>query len=275
MNIWAMSDLHLETTVGWDLPPADAWPPFDVLVVAGDLITRMERGVRWLAERVTDRPVIYVAGNHELWGGDVDRAIEKAKQAALGTTVRVLQDETTMVGDVTFVGATLWTDYDLLGDRSRAMDVAAKRMNDHRKIRVNSYAERFLPTRALTRHGVSRRFLEHTLRAPRPGKLVIVTHHAVSPDGRRKGDGSVRLTDEDMLEAAYRSDLTTLMSPALNEGRGALRPADLWIFGHTHESVDRIEGQTRLFSNAKGYGPWKIGDDWQNPDFGVSLTVEI
>ena len=45
MRIWVLSDLHIELTSGWDLPaPADR-PDFDVLVMAGDLIPGMERGV--------------------------------------------------------------------------------------------------------------------------------------------------------------------------------------------------------------------------------------
>jgi hypothetical protein len=44
-----------------------------------------------------------------------------------------------------------------------------------------------------------------------------------------------------MLSAAYRSDLTALMWPQpANVGNGALRPAELWIFGHTHESEDTV-----------------------------------
>ena len=78
--LWILSDLHLELTRGWDLPSGDARPRFDVLVVAGDLVPRMERGVAWLRERVPDRPVIYVAGNHEGYGCDVDRTVEKAKR---------------------------------------------------------------------------------------------------------------------------------------------------------------------------------------------------
>jgi hypothetical protein len=35
----------------------------------------MERGVAWLLERVTDRPVIYVPGNHEFYGCDIDRTV--------------------------------------------------------------------------------------------------------------------------------------------------------------------------------------------------------
>ena len=276
MLLWIMSDIHLESTVGWDLPSGGARPVFDVLVVAGDLIPRMERGVRWLAERVPDRPVIFVGGNHEAYGVDLDRTYQKAKEAALGTTVRVLQDETTMVGDVTFAGATLWTDYDLLGDRRRAMGVAAGRMNDHRKIRTSAYRERFLPRHARERHKESRRFFEGVMRSPRPGPLVAVSHHCVLPGSNTAIAGPGRPSDEDMLDAAYRSDLTPLMSPAPDDGRGVLQPADLWVFGHTHESFDGVvAGSTRLVSNAKGYGPWKSGETWENPGFDPVLTVEI
>jgi hypothetical protein len=78
MRLWIMSDIHLKLTRGWDLPFRDARPDFDVLIVAGDLIPRAERGVRWLLERVPDRPVIYLMGNHEAYGVDIDRTIEKA-----------------------------------------------------------------------------------------------------------------------------------------------------------------------------------------------------
>jgi 3',5'-cyclic AMP phosphodiesterase CpdA len=86
MRFWVLSDLHMDLTKGWDLPAPSERPPYDVLVVAGDLISRMERGVRWLAERVTDRPVIYVPGNHEGYGADIDRTVEKARQAAPAPT---------------------------------------------------------------------------------------------------------------------------------------------------------------------------------------------
>ena len=36
MRIWPISDVHLESTSGWDLPSGDARPSFDVMVVAGE-----------------------------------------------------------------------------------------------------------------------------------------------------------------------------------------------------------------------------------------------
>ncbi len=281
MRLWVLNDLHVELTRGWDLPaPADR-PDFDVMVVAGDLIPKLERGVRWLADRVPDKQSILVPGNHEFYGCDVDRTVEKALEAAEGTNVHVLQNRAVKIFNVTFAGATLWTDFDLYGDPRRAMAVAGERMNDSKKIRKKSYAERFLPRDALARHKDSRAFIEGELRKDRAdGKLVVVSHHAPVPDPRLpaapSGAGGT-VSDEKMLDAAYRSDLTALMSPQpAADGRGALLPADLWVFGHTHESFDAIVGGTQLVSNAKGYGPWPPKErTWENASFDPNFVIDI
>jgi predicted phosphodiesterase len=278
-----MSDLHLELTRGWDLPAAGARPDFDVLVVAGDLIPRMERGVAWLAQRLDGRHAVYVPGNHEGYGCDVDRTVEKAREAAVGTTVHVLQNEAIRIGNVTFAGATTWTDFDLFGDQRRAMSVAADKMNDFRKIRTGRYLDRFRPPHALARHLESVAFFEAEMRKPRPGPLVAISHHAVHPGAtvRARLADAAPLSDDEILTAAYRSDLTRLMTPAPDDGRGPLRPADLWIFGHTHESLNEtldttIGSTTRLVSNAKGYGPWPPRETtWDNAKFDPNLIIEI
>jgi predicted phosphodiesterase len=275
--LWIVSDLHLELTRGWDLPSVGARPRFDVLVVAGDLIPRMERGVAWLRERVRDRPVIYVPGNHEGYGCDVDRTVEKAKEAAEGSKVFVLQNEAIQIGNVTFAGATLWTDFNLFGDQRRAMAVAADQMNDFREIRVSRYQDRFRPQHALARHMESRAFLETEMRKPRGGPLVVVTHHAPHPGHSSPRYRSERLADEEILTAAYRSDLTSMIWPAPIEGtRYSLWPADLWIYGHTHESEDVTIGHTRVVSNAKGYGPSVPRHrTWDNARFDPNFVIDI
>ena len=277
MRLWVTSDLHLELTRGWDLPSTGARPRFDVMIVAGDLVPHMERGVAWLLERVTDRPVLYVAGNHEGYGCDVDRTVEKAREAAAGTNLSILQNETVRIGDVTFAGATLWTDFELFGDQSRAMRVAGEQMNDFRKIRTAHYADRFRPQHALARHMESRAFLEAEMRKPRDGPLVVISHHAPHPGRSSLKQQRERLPDEEILMAAYRSDLTSLMSPAPIEGGcNPLRPADLWIYGHTHEFEDVTIGCTRVVSNAKGYGPWvPQRRAWDNSRFDPNFVIEI
>jgi predicted phosphodiesterase len=272
LRLWILSDLHLELTRGWDLPSGDARPDFDVLVVAGDLIPRMERGVRWLRERVTG-PVVFVPGNHESYGCDVDRTVEKARAVAAGTGIHVLQNETCSIGGLTFAGATLWTDFALNGDAHRGMAAAGDRMNDFKKIRTAGYSRRFLPHHALARHLESRAFLEAEMRRPRCGRLVVVTHHAPVPEMPQAAGGS---GEDPGLDPSFRTDLTMMMSPAADEGRGALRPADLWIYGHTHESLDARIGATRVVCNAKGYGPWPPRDTaWDNPRFDPNYVIEI
>ncbi|MHC2467414.1 metallophosphoesterase [Bradyrhizobium embrapense] len=280
MRLWVLSDLHVEQTRGWDLPTGDARPQFDTLVVAGDLIPRMERGVSWLVERVPDKPVIYASGNHEAYGTDIDRTVEKAMSAADGTKVLVLQNRSIKLDDVTFAGGTTWTDFNLFGDAHRAMRVAAERMNDFRKIRTARYQQRFLPHHAPDRHMQARSFLDAEMREPRSGPLVVVTHRAPIPSRANRLARlypSSRRSDEELLDAIYRSDLTELMLPTTNDDeRGALEPADLWIYGHTRESEDTVVGVTRVVSNAKGYGPWLPQQPaWGNPQFNPNLVVEI
>jgi predicted phosphodiesterase len=274
VRLWILSDLHVELTRGWDLPSDDARPQFDVLVIAGDLIPRAERGVKWLRERVPDRPVIYVAGNHEFYGTDEFRTVEKAKAVAEGSNVHVRQCDTVRIGDITFAGATTWTDFHLLGDQHHAMRVAAQRMSDFRKIRTARYERRFRPDHAYTRHIAARTFFEEEMRKPRLGRLVVVSHHAPHPGPALPL--SVPPKQDEILNAAYRSDLTALMRSASDDEFRPLKPADLWIYGHTHESEDIIIGHTRVVSNAKGYGPWPpYQPTWDNPRFDPNFVVEI
>ncbi|WP_409192013.1 hypothetical protein [Bradyrhizobium sp. RDM4] len=165
---------------------------------------------------------------------------------AAGTNVHVLENETVRFGGVTFACCTLWTDFAINGDAYRGMLVAGERMNDFRKIRISNYERRFLPRHALTRHVKSWAFLDAEMRKPREhgDGLAIVSHHCPIPDPGESGN-------DPTLDPAYRSDLRRLMVSAPDDGRGALRPADIWIYAHTHESFDAVVGATRVVSNAR------------------------
>jgi len=247
--IWERSEVHLEATRGWDLPFAESRPRFDVLVVAGDLIPRRERGVRWLSERVTDRQVIDAPGNHEVFGFDIDRTVEKAREAAAGTNIHILQNEAVTIEGVLFVGAALWTDFAPFGGRDLAMLRAADGLNDYHRIRVRRYAKRLLPAHTVCRHFETRGFIQRATREARAERMVVITHHGCVPQAVKSGTGN------DILSAAYIGDY-----------RDLLENVDLWIYGHTGESRDVMVGRTRIFGNSKGYGPWPPRETtWDNP----------
>jgi predicted phosphodiesterase len=262
VKLWIMSDIHTELTEGWDLPAPGARPEFDVLVVAGDLVPKMERGVAWLCERVTDRPIIYVPGNHEFYGTDLDKTVDEARVAANGTNVHILQNAAIHVCGVRFIGATLWTDFNLFGNPPVAMNAASVVMNDFQRIWKNNHQQRLRPVDTVARHMESRAFVVAELAKPFPEKRVVVTHHAPLGDARRPG------YEEDIVAAAYASSLEYLVANS---------SADLWIYGHVHISDDRTIGATRIVSNAKGYGPYPLMGlpTWDNPNFDPQLVVEV
>jgi 3',5'-cyclic AMP phosphodiesterase CpdA len=255
--LWVLSDFHIGAERGWDLPPPGKRPPFDVMVVAGDVITRQERGVRWLAERVSDRPVLYVSGNHEPYGEDILRDVDKARRAAIGTSVTVLNNETAVIGDVTFVGACFWTDFALFGNPERAMACAGEVMNDYRKIRKGNYVYRLRPEDTLALNRASRAYFAAAARNATTDKIVAISHHCPHPLGLRAG------TEEDLISAAY-----------ANSGCDDLiQMFDAWVYGHTHETKHVKVGRSILATNAKGYG--FVDGNVDNPAFDIGFTIEI
>ncbi|MBP1097512.1 metallophosphoesterase [Bradyrhizobium diazoefficiens] len=205
-----------------------------------------------------DKPVIYVAGNHEFYGCDIDRTVDKARQLATGTNVHVLQNDTVTIDGVLFVGSTLWTDFNLFGNAELAMSRAADGMNDYRRIRKRRYAERLRPIDTFRRHLESRDFIARVTRDGHSKPTVVVSHHGSVKEAISAG------AENDILSAAYASDCQEL-----------LEPVDLWIYGHTHEHRDFIIDRTRLVTNAKGYGPWRPDERWENPSFDPNWVIEI
>ena len=204
------------------------------------------------ARRVTGE-TLYIPGNHEPYGVDIDRTVEKARTAAAGTNIRVAQNDAVVIGGVRFIASTLWTDFALFGDPELAMRIAADEMTDYRRIRIEHYALRLRPHHTLARHREARAFIEAGLARPFEGPTVVVTHHAADPGAVAGDDGAI--------SAAYASDLRAVMEE--------FGPS-LWIYGHTHKSGDRVVGRTRVVANAKGYP----APD-HNPDFDPLFTIEI
>ena len=231
MKIHVLSDLHTEFEP-FDPPQTDA----DVVVLAGDTATGTQ-GIELARKWFTGRPVLYVAGNHEYYRESTPRLSRKLAEATRATRIRYLENAEAVLDGVRFLGCTLWTDFELFGERHSSMAAAQAAMNDFRLIRVDPEYRRFRPADARVSHLVSLDWLTSRLEAPFDGPTVVITHHApslrsVSPTFR-----------EHPATPAYASDLEWML-----DGRVAL-----WIHGHTHVCLDYEIGGTRVVSNQRGY----------------------
>ena len=190
MRILVFSDLHLELHPRWSL--RRRWPQYDVAVCAGDLSGSIALSVAYLATHpvLGSKPAILVAGNHEYWDDEMSQAEEAGRWAAKGTNVRFLQGEAAEIDGLTFVGATLWTDYALLGEPAWHARRAAQAMEDHNRIAVRTTSgdkRAFMPGDAVDLHRAQLSAIEAHLAKAR-GKTVVVTHHLPS---RRSIDASL------------------------------------------------------------------------------------
>lgn len=231
MRLRILSDIHLE--FGDYVPPV---VEADVVVLAGD-VGKGTAVIPWAARHFPETPCVFVPGNHEYYGGSFEAVLAALRAAAVGTHVRVLDRDAVEIGGVRFVGATLWTDYALGGDRVKNLAAAAYGLADYRHIRLEPSYRKLRPEDTWGWHDTTLGWMRSTLAAS-TGPTVVVTHHAPSP--RSLADRYVG----DPLSAAFISDLDSFVAES---------GAKLWIHGHTHHSVDYMLGATRVLSNQRGY----------------------
>lgn len=259
MRLWIMSDLHLDVhpeSHPFKLPKER--PECDAVIIAGDICEGGGKAITWVANQVFGVPVFVVMGNHEPYRDAIEHCRERAAEVAVKySNIHILQDSHVDVGGARFIGATLWTDYELYGAPYawQSYTAAATAMNDHRLIRVASDGYRKWRTKdAWREHCVSRDYIEQTLLEPFKGPRIVVTHHAPS----QKSIDHKRYAG-DTLNGAYVSNLDHLVDQA-----------DLWVHGHLHKVSDYTIGDGRVVCNPRGYV--SHGED---TGFNPSLIIEV
>jgi len=259
MRLLILSDLHRKV---WrqNAPPIElAHSRPDVVILAGD-IGHPAEVIPWAAGQFGDLPVLFVAGNHEAYGNSWEGAMrELAQHARQAPNVHVLDRDELIMGDVRFLGATLWTDYALFGAAlsELAMAAALPVMADYRRITVEQDGPHPMrPSDTVRLHQRDLAWLRECLQTPFSGRTVVVTHmapsmHSVAP----------RYAD-DPVSAAFASRLDELAALA-----------QLWVHGHTHDSFDYPLQGCRVVCNPCGY---MRGDGTpENARFDPQLVVEI
>jgi predicted phosphodiesterase len=253
MRLNILSDLHLGLG-NLDPPATDA----DVVILAGD-VSRPREAIAWASQ--LEKPVLYVAGNHEFYGGSLSGTVEALKTFAASSAVRVLDDEEIVLGGVRFLGTTLWTDFMLFGDgprRDAAINEAHRFMRDFSRIRTDDVSrEVFTPHDAAARFRTHSAWLAARLAEPTEVPTVVITHHAPS-----RRSIHTRFA-ESLLNACFVSDLERLMDR---------RRAVLWVHGHTHDSFDYTVNGTRVVCNPRGYAKDGVNE---NACFDPTLVIDV
>ena len=255
MRIHLLSDLHLE--FGAFTPPdTDA----DIVILAGD-IAEGTKGIEW-AKEAFDCPVIYIADNHEFYtqpqqSTTYSQIQTSLRAAAAGTHIHFLENESISFGDLRFLCCTLWTDFEIYGLQFTGMMAARLALSDFNGA-IKTESGFFRPDDALRLHQESKHWLRENLIEPWDGKTVVVTHflpcqRSIAP--RWGGSAS---------NAGFASNMDEFLGMA-----------DLWIHGHTHDSMDYELNDCRVVCNPRGYARTWDGKSIENANFNAGLIVDL
>ncbi|MCU7940005.1 MAG: metallophosphoesterase family protein [gamma proteobacterium symbiont of Bathyaustriella thionipta] len=299
MKIQLLSDVHWEFLSNEHSIPDIEATDSDVVVLAGDIHTGVH-GIQWAAkqQKRLNKPIIYVAGNHEYYQHDLYALNQALKQSAKAHNVHLLQNNSVVINEVRFLGATLWTNF---GEHHTGlMTIAHNNINDYRFITADKWWQtqrslkitqkyfknhedieehkgQFLPHVAYDEHKKSIRWLTKELEKSFDGKTVIITHHAPSYLSLKP------LIDIDYVTqpkvwiphardrlgiykvAGYASDLSQLLSQYH-------QTIDLWMHGHTHCQLDYIHKGVRVVANPIGY-PRGKRDEFSNQIFSIMFKT--
>jgi Icc-related predicted phosphoesterase len=232
MKIQIISDLHQEFGF-MDIYFEGA----DLVILAGD-INLGTKGIEWIKTTIRDVPVIYVLGNHEYYKGSYPKTLNAIRNSASDSNVHVLENKAVVIKDVTFHGATLWTDFALLGDSRFNGSICQGKMNDYKMIRRDPSYSKLRSIDTYVIHQVSLKWLRSSLELSTTKKNIVVTHHAPSPKSLPEEH------KDDILSSAYASNLEPMILQYQPQ---------FWIHGHIHVPIEYEVGCTKIICNPHGY----------------------
>ena len=205
--------------------------------------------------------VLYVMGNHEHYHGDFATTGKIIKEElAQYANVHLLDRETKVIDDVTFIGGTLWTDMNkedgitlmhmknMMNDFRCVKNSSRKRHYRDTLGNPHSQASNFTPDDAVEDHKKMLEYIKIMIEGKHDQKIVVVGHHAPS-----KASTHPRYVNETIMNGGYSSDLSKFILD---------RPQiKLWTHGHTHENFDYLIGSTRIVCNPRGYINYEASAD--------------
>jgi hypothetical protein len=187
-----------------------------------------------------------IPGNHEFYDGEYHDTLARMRASAARHEIHLLENDALVIGDVRFLGCTLWTDFRLFENAGRPLQLTAEQaveasrrmVPDFRTIRfAHEGSERpFAWQDWVSLHAYSRAWLAAELSRDWPGRTVVITHHL--PSWLSVHPGFTTWASN----AAFASDLD-----------GLIERATLWIHGHTHTTQRYRVGNAQVVCNPRGY----------------------
>jgi predicted phosphodiesterase len=234
VKIRLLSDLHLE---GYRYYYEYAGE--DIVVLAGDIHTQGRHD--FILDQIpTAVQILFVAGNHEYYGAVFETANEYFKDLENKySNFKFLNNESASIRDVEFFGGTMFTNWELDNDVWTAKQRAKDGIADFEwisKIGRDGQERRWNTDDHLQEHlAYTERLVQWKNKLAE--KRVVISHFVPHPEGSDpKFAGSA-------LNPYFISNMEQYMTGV-----------DVWLYGHTHSSCDKVINGCRLVCNPRGYG---------------------
>ena len=280
MKISLVSDVHLEFG-DLDIVNTDN---AEVLILSGDICVAADLDMRdrrqtelgfarWRSEMFHEffercaanfPHVIYIMGNHEYYHSDFATALtDVRRKLAHLSNLYIMERDVKVIGDVTFIAGTLWTDM----NNSDPLTLSHMRtmMNDFRVItnsatpvhfktqegEFRTRVGKFSPEDAVTEHVKMKQYIQRVVQGNHDTKYVVVGHHAPS-----RLSTHAMYANDTVMNGGFSSDMDEFI-----QDHPQIR---LWTHGHTHHEFDYMIGGTRVMCNPRGYtGYEQQADEWE------------
>lgn len=272
-----IADLNLQNTVGADVlvlagdimvandlhdhpKPLVPYPPA-IMKTLGSRQRKAQEYRDFISRCAFQFPhVVVIAGNHEFYHGKWIGSIQTLRdEYGAYPNVHFLERDLVKIDDVTFVGGTLWTDY----NRGNPMTLHAIRdmMNDYRMIRHDGLGyTKLRPAHALSRHIETLSYFKTVIDERKDEKIVVVSHMAPSSLSVHE-----RYKHDYLMNGAYYSDLSEFILD---------RPQiKVWCHGHVHTDFDYTIGETRVVCEPRGYVNFERASQEEDPYYPKIIEI--
>jgi len=239
------SDLHLEQFYGKDIYavevhilPHDPRDEDSILVLAGDISSKPDQLCMFLkCIEPRFQHIVYVPGNHEYYRHDMavlnNNVSEHLKQHFTKVSAALGEVKCFDIDGIRFICGTYWSD---------GGETPLDRFNVSRGLWdfeiISNLGEKFTVEDMVDLHKTMKSDVQAFLEMPTDKLKVVVTHHM--PSYR-------------LCHPRFGNDINGGFASKSDNLLVGENSPDIWIHGHTHDTIDMALFDTRIVCNPRGY----------------------